>query len=128
MEQLYIVHAEARRSWGGVEYKIPSRFIDEIDEKLIKHVDRYNSAFSDTDEEEYKDEPTYIPSTEYIQEVSSEPLYDIDQIVMHPKFGRGKIISMSGKGDNAFVTVLFERSGSRQFAASLAPLEVLDNF
>ncbi len=129
MEQLYIVHAEARRSWGGVEYKVPSRFIDEIDEKLIRHVDRYNSAFSDTDEDEYEDEnePTDSPSTEYVQEVKTKTLYEIGQIVMHPKFGRGKIITISGEGDDTFVTVFFDRSMVKQFAASIVPLEVLES-
>ena len=46
MEQLYLVHANSRRSWGGKDYRIPSRFIKEIPPHLIKHVERYSSAFS----------------------------------------------------------------------------------
>lgn len=45
-EQLFLVHAQSRRTWHGSEYRVPSRFIDEISSELIKHVDRYNSAFS----------------------------------------------------------------------------------
>jgi DNA helicase-2/ATP-dependent DNA helicase PcrA len=45
-EQLFLVHAQSRRTWSGAEYRVPSRFIEEISPHLIKHVDRYNSAFS----------------------------------------------------------------------------------
>ncbi len=49
MEQLYLVHADSRRSWGGTEYRTPSRFIEEIPQHLIQHVDRYNSPFSQSE-------------------------------------------------------------------------------
>ncbi|MEK6544002.1 MAG: 3'-5' exonuclease, partial [Elusimicrobiota bacterium] len=43
--------------------------------------------------------------------------------VKHPLFGEGRIISVSGSGANAKVTVHFERSGTRKFLAEVAPLE-----
>lgn len=45
MEQLYLVHASSRRTWGGTDYRMPSRFIEEIHPDLIKHIDRYNAPF-----------------------------------------------------------------------------------
>jgi DNA helicase-2/ATP-dependent DNA helicase PcrA len=45
MKQLYLVHAQARRTWSGAEYRVPSRFIEEISPDVIRHVDRYNSTF-----------------------------------------------------------------------------------
>lgn len=111
MEQLYIIHAEARRSFGGTEYRMPSRFIEEIDPHLIKHVDRYNSAFSESSDSDEQEE--------------IRDYYSIDQIVYHPSFGRGKVIKVSGSGVNTFVTVRFDRSGSKQFAAALAPLQTV---
>lgn len=111
MEQLYIIHAEARRSYGGTEYRMPSRFIEEIDSHLIKHVDRYNSAFSESSDNDEQEE--------------IKDYYSLDQIVHHPSFGRGKVIKVSGSGVNTFVTVRFDRSGSKQFAAALAPLQTV---
>ncbi len=49
MEQLYLVHAQTRRMWSGTEYRMPSRFIEEISPDVIKHVDRYASAFSQSE-------------------------------------------------------------------------------
>lgn len=110
-EQLFLVHAQSRRTWHGSEYRVPSRFIDEISPELIKHVDRYNSAFS-------QDETNYV-----IEE--TEEKYTVDQIVFHPSFGRGKVIKLSGTGLNSFVTVRFDRGGSKRFAAALAPLQTV---
>ncbi|MCY4402712.1 MAG: DNA helicase PcrA [Candidatus Poribacteria bacterium] len=110
-EQLFLLHARSRRTWGGTEYRVPSRFIEEIDPHLIKHVDRYNSAFSQSD-------------VNYVQEEEIE-LYKINQIVHHPSFGRGKVTKLSGSGLNTFVTVRFDRAGSKQFAAAIAPLQTV---
>ena len=111
MEQLFLVHARSRRTYGDAEYRSPSRFIAEIPDNLIKHVDRYRSPFRET---------------EAIYDAAEEmPNYSVDQIVHHPKFGRGKITKISGYGENAFVTVRFGRGGSKRFAAAFTPLQPL---
>lgn len=107
MEQLYLVHARQRRTYGDTEYRTHSRFITEIPEHLIKHVDRYRSPFREM-------ESTYT--------VDDFTDYKVNEIVVHPKFGRGKITKVSGRREKAFVTVRFTRSGYRQFAAAAAPL------
>ena len=110
MEQLHLVHARQRRTYGDTEYRTHSRFIAEIPEHLIKHVDRYRSPFRET-------EATYT--------VDDFTDYQVNQIVVHPKFGRGKITKVSGRREKAFVTVRFTRSGYRQFAAASAPLKLV---
>ncbi len=110
-EQLFLVHAQSRRTWSGSEYRVQSRFIDEIASDLIKHVDRYNSAFSNQ-------------QTQYVIE-ETEDTYWVEQIVFHPSFGRGKVTKLSGTGLNTFVTVRFDRGGSKRFAAALAPLQTV---
>jgi DNA helicase-2/ATP-dependent DNA helicase PcrA len=108
-EQLFLVHAQSRRTWSGAEYRVPSRFIEEISPNLIKHVDRYNSAFSQSE-------------ISYVEEEQVD-FYKVDQIVHHPSFGRGKVTKLRGSGLNAYVTVRFDRAGSKQFAAAIAPLQ-----
>ena len=108
MEQLCLVHANSRRTWGGTDYRIPSRFIEEIPSHLIKHIDRYHSAFAQ-------------PEISYVQE-EKDDLYSIDQIVFHPRFGRGKVVKVKEYGINTYVVVHFERAGPKQFDAELAPL------
>ncbi len=72
MEQLFLVHAEARRTWSGAEYRVPSRFIEEISPHLIQRVDRYNSPFSQ-------------PEISYVEE-EQEDSFGIGQIVFHLEF------------------------------------------
>ncbi|MYC78727.1 DNA helicase PcrA [Candidatus Poribacteria bacterium] len=115
MEQLYLSHASSRRTFRETEYRSPSRFISEIPEHLIKHVDRYRSPFRQS-------ESLYVV-------VSEEDTvdYHVDQIVVHPQFGRGKITKVSGAGQDVYVTVRFSRAGTKQLAASLTPLQTVSD-
>ena len=110
MEQLYLSHASSRRTFREREYRTPSRFISEIPEHLIRHVDRYRSPFRDT------------PGTYEIVSEEESLDYAVDQIVLHPKFGRGKITKVRGVGQDLYITVRFARAGTKQLAASMTPL------
>ncbi|CAI7989605.1 ATP-dependent DNA helicase PcrA, partial [Geodia barretti] len=114
MERLYLLHASSRRTFRETEYRIQSRFISEIPEHLIKHVDRYRSPFR---------------QSESLYEVVSEDAVDyyVDQIVHHPQFGRGKITKISGAGQGVYVTVRFDRAGTKQLAASVTSLQTVSD-
>ena len=114
MEQLHLLHASSRRTFRETEYRIQSRFISEIPEHLIKHVDRYRSPFR---------------QSESLYEVVSEDAVDyyVDQIVHHPQFGRGKITKISGAGQGVYVTVRFDRAGTKQLAASVTSLQTVSD-
>ncbi len=111
MEQLYLLHVSSRRMYGETEYRVASRFISEIPETLIKHVERYSSPFRET-------EALYR-----IHEKAESLNYQVHQIVSHPKFGRGKITKISGYGEEAFITVRFQRAGLKQFVAGYRLLQ-----
>ena len=114
MERLYLSHAKSRRTFRETEYRTPSRFISEIPEDLIKHVDRYRSPF--------------LESKGLYEEAPEDTVdYHVDQIVHHPQFGRGKITKVRGIGQDVHITVRFSRVGmTKRFAASLAPLTIDD--
>ena len=116
MEQLYLSYANSRRTYRETEYRTPSRFISEIPEHVIKHVDRYRSPFQQADG---------------LYEVIPDEAVDyyVNQIVHHPQFGRGKVTKVSGAGQNVYITVRFSRTGmTKQLAPSVAPnLKVFDD-
>ena len=118
MEQLFLLHAQSRRTWSGAEYRVPSRFLEEISPDVIRHVDRYNSAFSQPDS------AVSQPEINYIKE-EQEDTYDVGQIVYHSKFGRGKVMKLIESGSETYVTVRFDRSGSKQFDAAMAQLQTV---
>lgn len=123
MEQLYLVHANARRTWSGAEYRVPSRFLEEISPDVIRHVDRYNSAFSQP-EVNYINEEQDNKEEQDIKE-EQEDSYGVGQIVYHSKFGRGKVTKLIESGSDTYVTVRFERGGSKQFDAAMAQLQTV---
>ena len=109
MEQLYLSHATARRTYREREYRTPSRFISEIPEHLIKPMDRYHSPFQQ--------------SNSLYEEISDEAVdYYVNQIVHHPQFGRGKVTKVGGGGRDVYITVRFSRSGmTKQLDTSIVP-------
>ncbi|RKU39603.1 ATP-dependent DNA helicase PcrA [Candidatus Poribacteria bacterium] len=115
MERLYLVHASSRRMFGDPEYRSPSRFIFEIPDHVVKHVDRYHSPFFET-------EPAYGAASEDSLD------YYVGQIVNHSQFGRGKVTKISSRSKHdAYITVRFSRTGmTKKFAASFAPLTIYD--
>ena len=115
MEQLYLSHARSRRMFRETEYRVQSRFISEIPEHLIKHVDRYRSPFRQ--------------SGSLYEVVSEEDTMDycVDQIVHHPQFGRGKITEVNRIGQEVYVIVRFSRAGTRQIAISITPLQIVSD-
>ena len=114
MEQIYLSHAKSRRTFRETEYRTPSRFISEIPEYLIKHVDRYRSPFGQ-------------PPGLYEEVLEDAVDYHVNQIVHHSQFGRGKITKISDAGQDVYVTVRFSRTGlTKRFAASFAPLTLSD--
>ena len=115
MEQLYLLHATSRRTFREIEYRTQSRFISEIPEHLLKQVDRYRSPFRETSR-----------LYETVAEEDSSDYY-VDQIVLHPKFGRGKVTKVNQTGHDVYVTVRFSRAGTKQLAASAAPLQTVSD-
>ncbi len=115
MEQLYLLHAKSRRTFREIEYRTPSRFIYEIPEHLIKHVDRYRSLFHE--------------KSDLYDVVSEEGLSDyyVDQIVLHPTFGRGKITRVNETGHDIYITVRFSRAGTKRLSVSVAPLQTVSD-
>ena len=114
MEQLYLLHARSRRTFRETEYRVQSRFIAEIPEHLIQHVDRYRSPFQES-----------VGLYEKVPEDTDD--YYVDQIVHHPQFGRGKVTKISGAGRDVYVTVRFNRSGTKQLAASVTSLRTVSD-
>ena len=114
MERVYLIHANSRRMYGDSEYRVPSRFISEISDHLIKQVDRYHSPFLEA-------EPAYGTVSDDL------PDYYVGQIVFHRQFGRGKITKIHRTRRNVDVTVWFNRAGmAKRFDPSLTPLTIFD--
>ncbi|HSI43061.1 MAG TPA: DNA helicase II [Methylotenera sp.] len=114
-QRLYLSHAQSRMLHGQVRYGIPSRFLDEIPEELLK---RLNTKPAPKAYANYLVGNT--PSANSSQK--NAMLWKIGQQVSHAKFGNGVIVSYEGNADDLRVQVNFGREGLKWLALEYAKL------
>jgi len=111
-KKLYLVSAAQRTLFGENWCNGPSRFLTEIPEELLT---QRKSLRLDSDEEEIKmshaDLETLIN------------LYNVGDIITHPKFGHGEIVSVDGKDEDAIIVVDFDTVGKKNLMLKYAPIE-----
>ena len=114
-EHVYLTYARSRRLYRDIDYRIPSRFIEEIPPELVDEGPSYESpqrpvvSSYDPDEPDYEDEVSFP--------------YDVGDVVYHSKFGRGKVTAIDGHGFDMRITVRFERGSEKTLAAAYARLQ-----
>ncbi len=141
MNKLYLLYALTRYRFGEFSYSVKSRFLDEIDETLlvaegtsrfsaaahsrpaanshvvpkpraqVKKADDTAKYFSDT-----------MPDYENESQIGQKPNHRVGSRVVHEAFGKGRIIAIDGRGDNARATVDFESVGRKNLMLKFANL------
>jgi DNA helicase-2/ATP-dependent DNA helicase PcrA len=131
-KRLHLSTATTRFRFGEVQY-IPSRFLKEIPEELIDRRDfrtqrhfeyQRTDSFAATAVQQTYSKPT-VHNGEYSYEYEDDSPYKIGRIVMHPTFGRGKIVKREGMGDSLRLEILFTGIGSKKIMAKYAKLKVV---
>ena len=123
-QRLYACFAQTRMLHGQTRYNLPSRFLDEIPEGLLKYLTpRGGSAgFAAV-----SPAPTLGGGAASMSRRSSAPQsvggFRMGQSVTHPKFGLGVIVNAEGSGSDARVQVNFGSAGMKWLALSVAKLE-----
>ena len=117
-QRLYLSFAQTRMLHGQTRYNLPSRFLDEVPEDLVKWLTPRagKGGFA------VPSAPTYS-STPRRSESAGGSGFRIGQSVMHPKFGLGIIVNAEGSGTDARVQVNFGNAGMKWLALSVAKLE-----
>ena len=111
-QRLYLSHAQSRMLHGQVRYGIPSRFLDEIPDGLLK---RLNS----------KPVPKpYATGGNYQATPSSQQYpFKIGQSVRHAKFGDGVVVSYEGNASDLAIKINFGKQGLKTLMMEYARLE-----
>jgi DNA helicase-2/ATP-dependent DNA helicase PcrA len=112
--RLYLSHAQSRMLHGQVRYGIPSRFLDEIPEALLKRLNATPIA-----------KPSYSAPVAASQNQRSYMPWKIGQAVAHSKFGQGVVVNYEGNADDLRVQVNFGREGLKWLALEYAKLETI---
>jgi superfamily I DNA/RNA helicase len=116
--RLYLSHAQTRMLHGQTRYCLPSLFLEELPEELLRKINRA---------------PAYVPSVPSraanqarnpapVSAQSSANGLHIGQGVEHAKFGLGVIVSAEGRGTDARVQVNFGAQGMKWLALEYAKL------
>ncbi len=133
-KRLVLSTRASRHQFGQVE-SIPSRFIREIPQELLQVRDYRtgrNYDYSGVERQPssarngggYKPQPAPAQSGVYY-DVEEETGFRIGRIVAHPTFGRGKILSIDGYGENLRLEIMFTGLGVKKIMAKYAKLKLV---
>src|SRR5260221_511192 len=112
--RLYLSHAQTRMLHGQTRYNIPSRFLKEIPEELMKWLTpRFSRQKAFTPD--FSRSKDAFPMKKQSRDIGG---FRIGQNVVHPKFGSGVIIDAEGQGGDARVQVNFGGGGVKGLAGS----------
>jgi DNA helicase-2/ATP-dependent DNA helicase PcrA len=117
--RLYLSHAQTRMLHGQTRYNIPSRFLEEIPEGLMKWLTPRFSKKKEFSWGQKKEEPMAFKKIS--RDTGSG--FRIGQNVVHAKFGAGVIVDAEGSGGDARVQVNFGRQGVKWLAVAVAKLQ-----
>jgi DNA helicase-2/ATP-dependent DNA helicase PcrA len=108
--KLYLTLAQSRMLHGQTRYNIPSRFLDEIPEDLLK---KLNSM---------KKLDIISAPTKMAARSESEHEIKIGSSVTHPKFGQGVVTGYEGNADDLRIQIKFATQGVKWLAMEFAKL------
>jgi DNA helicase-2/ATP-dependent DNA helicase PcrA len=118
--RLYLSHAQTRMLHGQTRYNIPSRFLEEIPQQLMKWLTPRLSRQKAFQPDFSRQTHTPFPRKPQPREVDG---FRIGQNVMHPKFGAGVIVDLEGQGSDVRVQVNFRSHGLKVLALAMAKLQ-----
>ncbi len=128
-DQLYIIRAERRSTFGDYDYNEPSRFLEDLDDKLVFHQGQRSRSRRETYQSDFS---WNRPSTSAGRRTSAEPampeqtIYKAGMRVRNANWGEGIVLeSKADSVDGEIVVVQFSSVGLKRLIASLAALEIV---
>ncbi|HHX61216.1 MAG TPA: DNA helicase PcrA [Epulopiscium sp.] len=119
-EQLYLLHAECRRTYGRVQYAAGSRFLQELPEELKnQEVKKKTQDYSQFNQRSKKS--TLIDNIPKTVDTS----YQVNDKVSHMKFGMGVIKELEEKNNDFFATIQFDNDEIKTLSTKFARLKVI---
>ena len=124
MQDLYISHCQYSRKYGEIQKREPSRFLSEIPENLFQTSSelsyRTPTRAPLVSQRETKDKPNFLASS------NNSNALKIGSKVKHREYGLGKIVDISGVGDNRKAKIRFGYT-EKNFLLVYTPLELVEN-
>jgi len=124
---LILVRAGQRSNFGRYEYTMPSRFLDDIPEKLIKQegIRLGVRRVKPLSQPRWTSVVSLVGNNEPAPKEPKELVYKAGMRIIHSAWGDGMVIETRAMGNDETVTVMFETVGLKRLAASIAKLEIV---
>jgi DNA helicase-2/ATP-dependent DNA helicase PcrA len=144
-ERLYLSHAWSRTLYGGTQYNPPSRFLDEIPERLVEAIEQrrasrggrtygsggYSSGYGsrgagiDANKDRIVERALRGSSTGTgpAKHGAEAMGLKVGDDVVHATFGEGVILLIEGEGDKAETVIRFPGVGEKRLLLSWAPIK-----
>jgi DNA helicase-2/ATP-dependent DNA helicase PcrA len=133
MRRLYVTYALRRAKFGEISNQGPSKFISEIPNEFTNRAFSTGVALNTTTASQSfpkkkptapRDEYSQIsPDDNYSQLPSSTVTFRVGDKVRHINFGRGKIIQLTGAGNQLKAIVNFDGVGNKVLMMNYAKLD-----
>ncbi len=117
--RLYLSFAQTRMLHGQTRYNLPSSFLDEVPEELLKWLTpRPGNSFNGV---------SSAPTGQFGSGARRSTIggFRVGQSVTHPKFGLGVIVNAEGGENDVRVQVNFGSGGMKWLALNMAKLEAV---
>ena len=138
-KKINLSYVLSRYRWGKPVDSEKSRFIDEIKDEFLENSIVQNSIsrnFSKNEEfnkvgVRYKKPKKKLPSNFVKIKSSNEKsnLFDskleIGNIVIHERFGKGKVVSIEGSGGDRKAEIKFEKNGTKKLLLRFSKLRII---
>ncbi|MBD3346228.1 MAG: AAA family ATPase [Chitinivibrionales bacterium] len=122
-KSLHCSFTEQRWRFGSVMRMKKTRFFESIAEELYEFCDKGTAQLFRRREMGIEEKREPQKSLEHDNFSQDTVEYRLGQFVVHEKFGRGRIVNLSGFGGDLRLTILFDDSVRRKMIARLAKLE-----
>ena len=130
--RLYLSFSQSRMLHGQTHYNVPSRFIEEIPEHLLKWLQPKHQNLSNTDfNRGWRTPQNQLGgvsnkfSNNSVSSASKQTAWQIGRSVSHETFGAGVIVNCEGQGKDLRVQVRFSRAGTKWLLLEYANLTLL---
>lgn len=135
--KLYLSYARSRFQFGERTYSVRSRFLDEIGDHLVEEqatgstqshrrplTTGARGGFAERTRYRTRDTDVVTdPMPDYENESQEYFRPQVGSRVLHEAFGKGRIVSIDGKGENARAVVDFESVGRKHLMLKFAQLK-----
>ena len=123
-KELYISNATTRTVFGRTSSYLPSRFIDEIPAELVDSLRAKRKIPDDI-------KPTVPRHMSVASRPVTKPIirneviadWKVGDTAIHSKWGKGKVVNVSGEGAGMKLTIEFPTQGVRVVMAKFAPVK-----